>query len=131
MNLRTGDSVAGTIRPPKENERYYAMLKVEQINGEAPEALATLPAPQAVFIGGSGGRLAAIIAAVVERLAAGGRVVMNCITLEHFALGWEQLRRHRLHVAATSVQLAHARPLGTLHRFEAESPIFILQARKI
>ncbi|MEW5850123.1 MAG: transcription termination factor Rho [Myxococcota bacterium] len=37
MNLRTGDSVAGTIRPPKENERYYAMLKVEKINGEPPE----------------------------------------------------------------------------------------------
>jgi len=37
MNLRTGDSVAGTIRPPKENERYYAMLKVEQINGSTPE----------------------------------------------------------------------------------------------
>jgi transcription termination factor Rho len=38
MNLRTGDSVAGSIRPPKENERYYAMLKVELINGETPEA---------------------------------------------------------------------------------------------
>ncbi|MBI5493728.1 MAG: transcription termination factor Rho [Deltaproteobacteria bacterium] len=38
FNLRTGDSVAGTIRPPKENERYYAMLKVETVNGEPPEA---------------------------------------------------------------------------------------------
>jgi precorrin-6B methylase 2 len=56
---------------------------------------------------------------------------MNCITLEHFALGWELLRGHQLHVDATSVQLAHARPLGALHRFEAESPIFILRAHKI
>ena len=37
MNLRTGDSVAGTIRPPKEEERFYAMLKVEQLNGQPPE----------------------------------------------------------------------------------------------
>jgi len=37
FGLRTGDSVTGTIRPPKESERYFALLKVEKINGEAPE----------------------------------------------------------------------------------------------
>ena len=37
FGLRTGDSVSGTIRPPKESERYFALLKVEKINGEAPE----------------------------------------------------------------------------------------------
>ncbi|MCP4675418.1 MAG: transcription termination factor Rho [Deltaproteobacteria bacterium] len=38
FNLRTGDTVAGQIRPPKESERYFALLKVEQINFESPEA---------------------------------------------------------------------------------------------
>ena len=37
FGLRTGDSVTGTVRPPKESERYFALLKVEKINGEAPE----------------------------------------------------------------------------------------------
>jgi transcription termination factor Rho len=37
FNLRTGDTVVGQIRPPKEGERYFALLKVEQINFEAPE----------------------------------------------------------------------------------------------
>lgn len=37
FNLRTGDMVSGKIRPPKESERYFAMLKVDQINFEAPE----------------------------------------------------------------------------------------------
>lgn len=37
FNLRTGDSVSGQIRPPKENERYFALLKVEEVNFEAPE----------------------------------------------------------------------------------------------
>jgi len=37
FNLRTGDLVYGQIRPPKENERYFALLKVEAINGELPE----------------------------------------------------------------------------------------------
>jgi len=37
FNLRTGDLVTGQIRPPKENERYFALLKVEAINHEPPE----------------------------------------------------------------------------------------------
>jgi len=37
FNLRTGDFVSGQIRPPKEGERYFALLKVEAINHESPE----------------------------------------------------------------------------------------------
>ena len=37
FNLRTGDTIAGKIRPPKEGERYFAMLKVNQINFDKPE----------------------------------------------------------------------------------------------
>jgi transcription termination factor Rho len=38
FNLRTGDTILGQIRPPKEGERYFALLKVNSINLEAPEA---------------------------------------------------------------------------------------------
>jgi transcription termination factor Rho len=38
FNLRTGDSIAGRVRSPKDNERYFALLKVDTINYEAPEA---------------------------------------------------------------------------------------------
>ena len=37
FNLRTGDTVSGQIRPPKDTERYFALLKVESINFEDPE----------------------------------------------------------------------------------------------
>jgi transcription termination factor Rho len=37
FNLRTGDTVSGLIRPPKEGERYFALLKVSEINLDAPE----------------------------------------------------------------------------------------------
>jgi len=39
FNLRTGDTVFGQIRPPKEGERYFALLKVNEINFESPEAV--------------------------------------------------------------------------------------------
>src|SRR4030042_2403960 len=37
FNLRTGDTISGQIRPPKSSERYFALLKVEQVNMEDPE----------------------------------------------------------------------------------------------
>ena len=38
FNLRTGDYITGRVRPPKEGERYFALLKVDNINNEPPEA---------------------------------------------------------------------------------------------
>src|SRR5204863_73026 len=37
FDLRTGDTILGQVRPPKEGERYLALLKVETVNGEEPE----------------------------------------------------------------------------------------------
>ena len=39
FNLRTGHQVAGQLRPPKDNERFYALLKVETVNGEGPDQI--------------------------------------------------------------------------------------------
>src|SRR5258708_7954377 len=39
FGLRTGDTVEGQIRPPKDSERYFALLKVERLNGEPPDAV--------------------------------------------------------------------------------------------
>jgi precorrin-6Y C5,15-methyltransferase (decarboxylating) len=114
----------------EHNIRQFALSNVHPVRGEAPEALALLPDPDAVFIGGSGGRLADMISAVVPRLRPGGRLVMHCITLENFALGWELLRQHPLQVDTTAVQLSHTKPLGPWHRLESESPIFIVRATK-
>ena len=40
FNLRTGDTVSGQIRPPREGERYFALIKVEAVNFEAPDQTA-------------------------------------------------------------------------------------------
>lgn len=37
IGLRTGDTVSGTVRPPKDGERYFALLKIETLNHESPE----------------------------------------------------------------------------------------------
>jgi transcription termination factor Rho len=39
FGLKTGDTVSGQVRPPKDSERYYSLLRVEAVNGESPDAL--------------------------------------------------------------------------------------------
>jgi precorrin-6Y C5,15-methyltransferase (decarboxylating) len=104
--------------------------RVTVVRAEAPEGLKGLPDPDAVFIGGSGGRLVDILEAAVGRLKPGGRIALSCITLENLARGWDGLRAQGLQPEATSVQLAHSRPLGRLHSLEPDSLIFILRATK-
>jgi precorrin-6Y C5,15-methyltransferase (decarboxylating) len=103
---------------------------VHLVHGEAPEGLMQLPDPDAVFIGGSGGRLVEILACAMERLRTGGRLVLNCITLESLSRAWTWLDEHGLEPEVLSVQLARSRPLGSLHCLEPESPISIIKVRK-
>jgi precorrin-6Y C5,15-methyltransferase (decarboxylating) len=112
------------------NVAKYAPGRIRTYCAEAPAGLVHLPDPDAVFIGGSGGELGPILDMVAQRLRPAGRVVLNCITLENFSLAWEKLREWQLEPEATSVQLAHSRPLGRLHSLEPENPIFILRGRK-
>jgi precorrin-6Y C5,15-methyltransferase (decarboxylating) len=114
----------------ERNVARFSAAAVRIIAAEAPEGLDGLPDPEAVFIGGSGGRLAEILVTVARRLKCGGRVVLNCVTLESFARGWECLADLNLGPEATSVQLAHSRPLGRWHSMHPENPIFILRGRK-
>ncbi len=112
------------------NVRTFGALSVHPIAGTAPDAFGQLPDPDAVFVGGSGGKLEAILAAALGRLKPGGRLIVNCITLDSLACGWNWLRDHDTQPQVTSVQLAHSRPLGKLYSLEPASPLFILQARK-
>jgi precorrin-6Y C5,15-methyltransferase (decarboxylating) len=61
-------------------ERFGVGENLRIIAGYAPEALAELPDPQAVFVGGSGGQLGELLIAVWERLLPGGRLVTSAVT---------------------------------------------------
>ena len=63
----------------RANIRTYGAYTIHLVDGEAPAALANLPDPDRVFIGGSGGQLEAILTAVVPRLRPGGRLVVSAV----------------------------------------------------
>ena len=67
------------IRTIQKNIRKFGYWNINLITGEAPEILSSLPSPDRIFVGGSGGQLEAIIRECVRRLAANGRIVVNAV----------------------------------------------------
>jgi precorrin-6B C5,15-methyltransferase / cobalt-precorrin-6B C5,C15-methyltransferase len=98
------------------------------IAGEAPAALAALPDPDAVFLGGSGGRLADLLACVTARLKPGGRLVANFATLEHLSEATVWLRAARWQQEVVQLSVARGADLGGLTRLAPLPPVFILTA---
>ncbi|MEV8524748.1 precorrin-6y C5,15-methyltransferase (decarboxylating) subunit CbiE [Streptomyces sp. NPDC052000] len=90
------------------------------VTGAAPAALAQLPAPDAVFIGG-GLTAPGLLAACWDALPTGGRLVANTVTLESEALLAEWYRRHGGELVRLAV--AHAVPVGTFTGWRQAMPV--------
>lgn len=93
--------------------------KITVVTGNAPEALAALEPPDAVFVGG--GLDIAMFDAVWLRLAPGTRLVAHAVTLETEALLGELHQRHGGELMR--VEIAHAGPLGRYRSWEAARPV--------
>jgi precorrin-6B C5,15-methyltransferase / cobalt-precorrin-6B C5,C15-methyltransferase len=114
----------------EENLRHHGIDNVKIINRRAPEALTDLETPNAVFIGGSKGSMEEILTVVLDRLADGGYVVANAITLENAAEIYSTFRRHEITPEVTLAQVSRAEPLARYLRYEALNPVQIFAGVK-
>ncbi len=109
----------------RENLRRFPAPGVVLVEGSAPDACADLPAPDAVFVGGSGGRLDDILLLAQQRLKAGGRLVVNLATLENLQVARARLPQARV----VQLQVHTGVPIGAMLRFEAGNPVFLVTVR--
>lgn len=119
------------IRLIHENMKKFHVDNVTAVQGEAPEALRGLPAPDCVFVGGSGGKTEEILRAVIDgnpRV----RVVVNAVTLETVSAILEDIRKLRqtpdIKIEKEEmVQLSVARTswTGRYHMMTGMNPVFI------
>ncbi len=114
----------------RENAKAHGADNLTVIAGLAPQALQALPTPDAVFIGGSKGSMREIVELALARLAAGGRLVVNAITLENAHECYAVLRERGLTPEVTLLQVSRAEPLARYMRFEALNPIQIFAVEK-
>lgn len=116
---------AESCRHCEANARTHGADNVRVICGRAPDALSGLEAPDAVFIGGSKGSMAAIIDAALAALKPAGRLVVNAVTLENVAEAYAALRAHALTPEVTLLQASRGVPLAHYLRYEALNPIHV------
>lgn len=98
--------------------------------GKAPAGLDGWPAPDAVFVGGSGGELAGLIRLILGRLKHGGRLVMNFVTLENLATASATLKECGAAWEVVQLQASRSQPILGLHRMAAQNPVWIVTASK-
>ena len=113
----------------EENRRRLGGWNVRVVQGSAPQALAGLPAPDAVFLGGTGGELGPILDAVWAANPA-ARVCLTAIALETLAAALEAFAARGRKADAVQIAAAHAGGPGRLHLLRAENPVFILTAKE-
>jgi len=114
----------------KQNLNTFDARNVTLVEGDAPACLEELPDPDRVFIGGSGGNLWAILQAVDGRLPAGGRIVLNAVTLDTLTAANEFLDNAGYSIEVVVVNIARTRPLTDYRMFEAYNPVYIVTGVK-
>ncbi len=116
----------------ERNVERLGTANIEIVAAEAPAALDSLPDPDSVFIGGSGGNLPAILRLVGRRLNPGGRVVANLAALERSHEAYHQMQQLGFQTELVMVNAARGKELrdGTV-RLESLNPVFVVSGVRL
>lgn len=114
----------------EKNIKKFRAAGVHAVLGSAPAALKTLPGPQSVFVGGSGGNLSGILQEVKKRISKNGNLVVNCITITTLAQVLQLFKKWQWNYTVVSVQIAHLKSREQPEIFRAENPLFIVHGTK-
>ena len=109
----------------RANREKFCAWNLRVAEGGAPETLAELPAPEGVFIGGSGVALEAIVAVALQKNKR-ARIVISAITLETVGQAMEALRKHGLMPEAAQLAVSETKAAGALHLLQANNPVFLI-----
>ena len=110
------------IKASREKFRTRNLVLVE---GLAPAALSDLPAPDAVFIGGSKGSLAAIVDAALDKNS-DARICVSAIALETLSAAVAALTAKGRTVQVSQIAVSRAKAVGGLHLMMAQNPIYLI-----
>ena len=109
----------------KANREKFRTRNLVLVEGLAPAALSDLPAPDAVFIGGSKGSLAAIVDAALDKNPA-ARICVSAIALETLSAAVAALTAKGRTVQVSQIAVSRAKAVGGLHLMMAQNPIYLI-----
>lgn len=112
------------------NAQTFGVKNIKAILGSAPAVFAGLPAPDAIFVGGTGKETARLLESAYKALRPGGRLVVNVATLESLNATYTILKSLAAPVEVLLINLARGTEQLETLRFEALNPSFLLTARR-
>ena len=113
----------------RQNRETFHACNLTLVEGRAPAALADLPAPDAVFIGGTKGGMEAVVDMVLARNP-NARICISAIALETLSAAVAALTAHGLAAEVTQIAVSRTRPAGRLHLLMANNPIFLITGER-
>lgn len=114
----------------QKNIQKFGTANVQLLHGTAPDFLESFPDPDAVFVGGSAGKMSEIIDIACRRLRPGGRIVVDAATIENLSEAAACLKNNGLLVDITMVSVSRSKDIIGLTRFEAMNPVFVITGRR-
>jgi precorrin-6B C5,15-methyltransferase / cobalt-precorrin-6B C5,C15-methyltransferase len=121
---------AGDVSLIQANAEAFGVPNVKAVVGRAPEVLEGLPDPDAIFVGGTGRRVDAVVTAAFARLVPGGRIAVNVATVDGLATAYQTLKGLAGEVRLWNISVARGIEQMDRVRFEAVNPTFLLSASK-
>jgi precorrin-6Y C5,15-methyltransferase (decarboxylating) len=112
------------------NAESFGVPNVRAIAGRAPEALGSLPDPDAIFIGGTGRHVGPVLVAAYTRLVPGGRMAVNVATVDALATAYHTLKSLAGEVQLWNINIARGIDQMDRVRFRAVNPTFLLAVTK-
>ena len=109
----------------RKNRAKFHACNLILIEGRAPDVLADLPAPDAVFIGGTKGGMEAVVDTVLARNP-NARICISAIALETLGAAIAALTARGLTAEVTQIAVSRTKPAGRLHLLMANNPIFLI-----
>lgn len=108
------------------NVNCFGLNNVEFVAGAAPEVLAGLPEPDRVLVGGSCGKLAAILEECLHRLKPQGRIVINAVTWETLRDGMDYARERGLEPEVININVTRLTAAGRSQLWKSMNSIYII-----
>lgn len=111
----------------RRNREKFGAWNLTLIPGTAPDALQSLPVPDAVFVGGSHGDLESILAATLQKNPS-VRLCISAITLETLSGAVHALTARGLDAEVCQIAVSRTRKAGKVHLLTAQNPVFLITA---
>ncbi len=112
------------------NAELFGVPNVRAVLGRAPEVLAGLPEPEAIFVGGTGRQVDLVLSTAFTRLCQGGSMAVNVATIEALATAYHTLKDLAGEVRVWNVSIARGIEQMDRLRFESIAPTFLLAVTK-